>query len=249
MNMIADAAPANRPYAPPSNVTAVLGRLRSRNLPERIDIEYLRDANVPAGSLGRTIFALNFLGLVKDEVPTAALRSIAKSTDEEYRGILSGLIREAYREVFESIDPAEDAQDRIVNFFRRYTPASQRARMVIFFLGMCREAGIPTLDTPRQRTSGVSNGAKAPRAASHTPARQPAAASKSGQLRLRGEDRIVALGDIPPALAGLVRSLPPEGTPLSQNRREQWLIMARATLDFVYPDQASTANLVEATEE
>ncbi len=35
----------NRPYGPPTNVTSVLARLRSRNLPERIDAEYLRELN------------------------------------------------------------------------------------------------------------------------------------------------------------------------------------------------------------
>lgn len=144
-----------RPYTPPSNVTGVLQRLRSRNLPDRVDAEYLRDAGVPEGTITRTLFALEFLGLVEEGEPTQALRSIAISTDEEYQAILSGLVRQAYEDVFKVIDPAQDSQDRIVNFFRRYTPASQRDRMVIFFLGMCREAGIPTLDAPRQRSSAA----------------------------------------------------------------------------------------------
>jgi hypothetical protein len=145
----------NRPYCPPSNVAAVLQRLRSRNLPERVGVEYLRDAGVSEGTIGRTMFGLRFIGLVEGETPTPALRSISTSTDEEYQGILAGLLREAYREVFEVLDPAEDQQTKFQNFFRRYTPASQRVRMVIFFLGMCREAGIPVFDAPRARTSGA----------------------------------------------------------------------------------------------
>ena len=136
--MVIDTPETNRPYGPPSNVTAVLHRLRSRNLPDRVDAEYLRDAGVSEGTVGRTLFALRFLDLVADDgQPTQALRSIHTSTDEEYRTILSGLVREAYSDVFNVIDPAEDSQDRILNVFRRYTPASQRNRMVIFFLGMC----------------------------------------------------------------------------------------------------------------
>jgi len=138
----------------------VLQRVRSRNLPDRIDTDYLRDAGVPEGSLGRTMFALEFIGLVRDTIPTPALRSIATSTDEEYRSTLAGLIRDSYREVFETLDPAQDAQDRILNFFRRYTPASQRPRMVTFFLALCREAGINTLDVPRARAAGVSRTAR-----------------------------------------------------------------------------------------
>ena len=45
----------NRPYPPPSNVVSVLQRLRSRNLPEQIDAEFLRDANIPEGTINRTL--------------------------------------------------------------------------------------------------------------------------------------------------------------------------------------------------
>ena len=40
-----------------------------------------------------------------------------------------------------------------------------------------------------------------------------------------------------PALELLVRSLPAVGSPMSKDRREQWLQMARATLAFVYPEE------------
>ena len=52
---------ANRPYTPPSNLISVLERVRSRNLPERIDLEYLRDLGIPEGTVHRTFFALRFL--------------------------------------------------------------------------------------------------------------------------------------------------------------------------------------------
>lgn len=221
----------NRPYTPPSNVTAVLQRLRSRNLPERVDSEYLRDANIPEGTNSRTLFALRFLGLIGDaDEPTPALRAIATSTDEEYRSILAGLIREAYSEVFISIDPAQDDQSRIVNVFRRYTPASQRERMVIFFLGMCREAGIPTLDTPRQRSSAASVDHRSQR---KTPtAKQPVARLSNG----RGTKKHLSSGTAP-ALEMLIQSLPPAGSVLPKDRREQWIEMAKATLAFLYPSE------------
>src|SRR5262245_30832168 len=142
----------NRPYTPPSNVIAILQRLRSRNLPERIDPEYLRDAGTPEGTVSRTMFALRFLSLVReDNQPTERLKEIATSTDEEYRSILAEVLKEAYADVFSVVDPAEDPQDQVLNVFRRFTPGSQRHRMVIFFMGMCREAGMATLDVPRSR--------------------------------------------------------------------------------------------------
>jgi hypothetical protein len=159
------------------------------------------------------------------------------STDEEYAAILSGLVRQAYAEVFNVIDPAEDSQDRIVNVFRRYTPASQRDRMVIFFLGICREAGIRTLNVPRQRAMAGTRGA---------PISRPAATVAAP--RVKEKPRPIDISGVPPALEGLVRSLPPQGTPLSAGRRQQWLKMAEATLAFVYPEEKEEEMVVTEDE-
>jgi hypothetical protein len=222
----------NRPYAPPSNVVAVLQRLRTRNLPDRIDNEYLRDAGIPEGTITRTLFAMRFLGLVDEGgLLSEPLKSIHTSTDEEYQAILSGLIREAYKEVFNVVDPSQDPQDRILNVFRRYTPASQRDRMVIFFLGMCREAGIPTLDVPKARAMSAT------KAITETPRRPGAKAA--GAVPRGKRTAIAAITGIDPALEGLMRTLPTPGAPLSPERRKQWLDMAEATLRFVYPETAT----------
>ena len=219
----------NRPYTPPSNVKSVLQRLRTRNLPDRIDNEYLRDSGIPEGTIARTLFALRFLGLIDEGgLLNEPLKSIHTSTDEEYQAILSGLIREAYKEVFNVVDPSQDTQDRILNVFRRYTPASQRDRMVIFFLGMCREAGIPTLDVPKARAMGAT------RATTETP--RITSTKAAGAIPRREGAKITTITGIDPALEGLIRTLPAPGAPLSLERRKQWLDMAEATLRFVYPE-------------
>lgn len=227
-------AETNRPYAPPSNVISVLQRLRSRNLPERVDIEYLRDAGVSKGTVGRTLFGLRFLGLITDaNSPTDALRTVHTATDEEYQQILMALIKYSYADVFNVVDPSEDSHERILNVFRRYTPASQRDRMVIFFLGLCREAGIPVSDQPRKRSmreprpqrTSTPSAASNPQASRRTP-------------RQRSHSETVLPGGVQLALDGLIKSLPAIGDSLSDARLEQWLSAARATLRFIYPEQA-----------
>lgn len=229
-----DKESSSRPYPPPSNVKAVLQRLRSRNLPERIDNEYLRDAGIPEGTISRTLFAMRFLGLIDEGGWLAEpLKSIHTSTDEEYQAILSGLIREAYKEVFNVVDPSQDPQDRILNVFRRYTPASQRDRMVIFFLGMCREAGITTLDVPKARMMSTAKATK------QVPKRT---STKTVSAALQKEGALVrpaAVTGIDPALEGLIRTLPEPGATLSLERRNQWIEMAEATLRFLYPETAA----------
>ena len=220
------ASATNRPYAPPSNVIAILARLRNRNLPETVDADYLKDANIPDGTVSRTLFALRFLGLIgQASEPTPALRSIATSTDEEYMSTLAELVREAYAEVFVSIDPGQDAQASIINFFRRYTPASQRDRMVIFFLGMCRESGIPTLDIPRQRTSTASPGR----------GRTQSTPQPQSEKKTRKQGNSLPSSPVP-ALDGLIKSLPEVGEVFPELRRKQWLDMVQATLAYLYRD-------------
>jgi len=145
-------AEMRRPYAPPSNVIAVLKRARSRNLPERITNDFLGLAGVPSGMEARTAFALTFLGLMEEDGrPTAALRTIAAAGDGEYREQLARAIRAAYSADFERVDPSADGQATVVDAFARYQPRSQTTRMVITFLGLCREAGIEVLEAPRVR--------------------------------------------------------------------------------------------------
>jgi hypothetical protein len=141
-----------RPYASPSNIIEVIKRCRSRNLPEVIDSEFFRIVGLTDVVFGRVREALGFLGLIEEDGrPTALLDSIARASDDEYRGLMEATIRDAYREDFQRVDPGEDTQARIVSAFQRYQPRSQVPRMVMLFLGLCREAGIPVLEAPRQR--------------------------------------------------------------------------------------------------
>jgi Family of unknown function (DUF5343) len=141
-----------RPYAPPSHVVAVLKRARSRNLPDRITTDFLSLAGIPSPMAPRTTFALKFLGLTEDDgSPTNALHAIAATGESEYRELLAKAIRTAYAADFERIDPGVDNQKAIADAFARYQPRSQTSRMVMTFLGLCREAEIPVLEAPRKR--------------------------------------------------------------------------------------------------
>jgi hypothetical protein len=141
-----------RPYAATANVISVIERARTRNLPETVNNDFLRLAGISDNVFGRVQQALKFLGLVHDDGrPTATLEAIAGASDTESKQMLAGCIRQAYAEDFERVDPAQDSQGKIVDAFKRYEPRSQTARMVMLFLGLCRESSIPILDAPRER--------------------------------------------------------------------------------------------------
>lgn len=206
--MSGDTDPQQRPYAAPANVIAVLKRTRSRNLPERIDGDFLRLAEVPEASYRRVTVALRFLGLIDEgRRPTDTLKALAAARDEEYVNLLSTVIRDAYKQDFDRIDPAEDTHAKIVAAFQPYKPRSQTDRMVMLFLGLCREAGIPVNEAPRERkmkgTSGPRSTRSSPRtverasAAPAVPRREvtPPAPAPAGLLFGVTDDDIALLGD------------------------------------------------------
>lgn len=172
-----------RPYAAPANLISVLQRVRTRNLPERIDDDLLKLAGVPDGAIYRVANALRFLGLVdENDAPTDTLRALAGSPDEQYRELLAGVVRTAYQADFERVNPSEDTASQIVNAFRPYTPRSQTNRMVILFLGLCREAGIPVSEAPRERGMASPNA----RRSRSVPQRQaPRKVSKESQQQVQ----------------------------------------------------------------
>ena len=141
-----------RPYAPPANMQALLHRLRRMNMPQGITRDLLKSIGISENIVPRLLATLRFLELVTDkDEPTAVLRGLAGSTEDEYRQLLEKTVRRAYADDFQNIDPSKDHQERIMNAFHRYTPRSQHGRQVMLFLGLCREAGIPTVDVPRRR--------------------------------------------------------------------------------------------------
>jgi hypothetical protein len=141
-----------RPYAASSNIIEVINRARTRNLPETVDDDFLRIAGVPELAWSRVMQTLRFLGLVhEDGRPSDTFEALSGAPEDKYRELLSRIIQEAYRIEFKNIDPGQDPQSKIINAFQPYKPRSQTERMVMLFLGLCREAGIPVLDAPRER--------------------------------------------------------------------------------------------------
>jgi hypothetical protein len=174
-----------RPYAAAANVIGVIERIRRINLPEAIDTEFLNVARVPEAARGRVLDALRFLRLIyPGGEPTEALQAIASATDEEYRELLAARIREAYAADLTRVDPAQDTQATVESQFRRYQPRSQTMRMVMLFLGLCRAAGMPVLDAPRQRAMR-----QAPAATSRQPRPTAVPSRSSGRSQAPSPDQ------------------------------------------------------------
>lgn len=192
-----------RPYAPPTNVVAVIQRVRSRNTPPKIDAEFLNLVGVPNGSVSRVLTALEFLNLVDEEgVPTDTLDSLGGAGESDYRSILEGVVKEVYAPEFsKGLDPAIDPQSKIEDYFAPYQPRSQTTRMAVLFVSLCREAGMEVLDKPkdrqmRERVSPRAKGNRAPSVRRSTE-RQLSGRSPAGESNFFGlaESDLARLSD------------------------------------------------------
>jgi hypothetical protein len=222
------------PYAAPANVMAILQRFRERDLPdEPFTPKFLEDLGVPAGNVHRTLRAFEFLGLLDGGgAPTEKWRHLRVTTDDEFASALALVLQKAYADVFKRVDPSKDSQVLIENVFRRYSPAAQRSRMVTLFLSLCREAGIPTLDTPRKRET------KQPIAGSRRN-RPPVQAAPVGPGNMNrwyggGTSSDLIVDTQHPLITGLLKTLPKEAG-WTKTERDQWLNATAAVLDLLYP--------------
>jgi hypothetical protein len=169
-----------RPYAPTANVISVINRVRTRNLPDVVNNDFLRIAGISDLLFGRAMQAIHFLSLLDaDGRPSDKLRGLASAPEAEYKALLAGIVRDAYADDFKSVDPSKDGQGQIVDAFRKYEPRSQTTRMVMLFLGLCREAGIPVKDSPRDRGMQTSPGRRMANGPKSPSARKPSDSDRS----------------------------------------------------------------------
>lgn len=188
-----------RPYAAAANVISVIHRGRTRNLPDRIDTDFLRLVGMPEVVYGRVAAALNFLELTEEDgTPTDTLQAIVSAPDDQYRELLAAAVRTAYESDFKRVDPSQDTQAQIIDAFRPYQPRSQTKRMVTLFLALCREAGIPVKEMPRERAMKGQSGK--PSAAS----RSAPATSKQRKPRSNADSGHAAVINHHQATTGLV---------------------------------------------
>lgn len=209
------------PYSPPTAIMGVVDRYRNRGLQSPFTTEVLVRAGVSDSLIPRTLQALQVLDLInEDGTPTETLEGLRKAPAADYQNRLQEWLKGAYAEVFLFVDPTTDDADAIRDAFRNYDPVGQQSRMVTLFMGLCEAAGLiaKTQKEPKTRQ-------RAPSAKPATPTRRRSAA----------QEKVNQPSHIPPALAGLLGSLPPEGNSWTQKRRDKFLETFGTVLDFCFP--------------
>jgi hypothetical protein len=240
------------PYAPAENVLAVIRRFREKGLPEVLNTQELVRLGVAEGNTTRTLRALRFLGLLDmDGRRTPIFDRLARASTMEYPQLLGEILREAYKDVFTIVDPADTNAIELDDAFRNYEPQAQRDRMVRLFVGLCREAnfvsGGPLEPGHRVKTgiNGKSTVIQPNRRARLANSKNKLESDKTNNQNMNAgtKTQMAFPWDEPPKvlstlgegyllLTGLLRQLPPERQ-WSQTHREQWLAAFTAMLDLM----------------
>lgn len=240
------------PYGPAEHVLAVIRRFREKGLPEVLNTQELTRLSLPEGNATRTLRALRFLGLLEiDGRRTTVFDRLARASTVEYPQLLGEILREAYKDVFVIVDPAETNATELDDAFRNYQPQAQRERMVRLFIGLCREAelvpGGPIEPGHRVKTGTNSKSAvtqpnrrarltsSKPRLENHEIESPGANVGTKTHLAFPWDEPAMVqstLGEGYVLLTGLLRQLPPERQ-WSRTRRAQWLTVFTAMLDLM----------------
>lgn len=152
------------PYAPPSAVLSVIHFYKNRDVPASVTLTNLQQIGVTEALAGRTMAALKFLGLLReDNTTTDQFRAIRYAKADEYQKVLTGILEAAYRGVLDHIDISTAGDRELENAFIPYSPGGQRARMITLFQALGQEAGWPMAVTPKASSPRVTSVKAAPK--------------------------------------------------------------------------------------
>jgi hypothetical protein len=223
------------PYGPAAPVIEVVERFRNRGLQTPFTTEVLAKAGVTDSLVGRTLQTMKLLDLVEEDGnPSPALRDYAKAPEDEAKTRFAEMVRGTYAPIFSFADPATDPPARIRDAFRSYEPRGQQDRMVTLFLSLCEYAGIIS-EVPK-RTPGP----KPARAGQTKPRATKPPQGRAGSKREpehgsggRGEAQVP--DQLPDAVKGIVRELTVIGPTWDKARRDAFMKVWEAVVDFSYP--------------
>lgn len=218
------------PYAPPTTVLDLIRAYRNRGIPTPFTKEVLVRAGVPDSLVVRTMQALRLLDLVDESGnPTQEFEGLRRAGESEFPSRLEGLVRTAYADIFQYVDPATDSEERVRDQFRHCEPLGQLNRMVKLFLGLCEAAGITAANPARKRPT------PSPDRAARNPSPKKPARRQDDEAAGAPKNPPTIGGDIPAAIAGLLATLPKNGSGWPKTRRDAFIATFTAVLDFVVP--------------
>ncbi|MCW2367496.1 hypothetical protein M2341_002943 [Sphingobium sp. B7D2B] len=225
------------PYAPASAILELIERHRNKGLPPVVDADVLARAGISDSLIPRTLQALKTLDLLTDDGrPSEVFEGIRLAPTAEYQQRLSEWLNGAYADALSYVDPTTDDEVAMRDAFRKYIPTGQQGRMVTLFMGLFTAAGVmpPRAKAlpPPKRTAQASGATKSKPGISNS--QRTSVRALSGQRQPPQDMRTPAFpGSVPPAIAGLLASLPANGR-WTQAQRDKFMTAFPVMLDFAF---------------
>jgi hypothetical protein len=237
------------PYAPGSGILSLIDRHRNKGLPSPVDAAVLERAGVSPSLIPRTLQALQTLDLIGDDGrPTEVFEAIRLAPEAEYKKRLADWLTDAYADALAFVDPATATETDIRDAFRKYVPTGQQDRMVSLFIALFTAAGVMPERVRQIPPRKASNGGIALNKPRFVPKPPPKRRTQTADDGGSGSGQSQFTG-LPPALAGLLQSLPANGEGWTQGRRDAFVTTFGTVLDFCFlvreEHQASAAETEE----
>ncbi len=146
------------PYGPTRGMLQALQLMR-KSTPSRVDGNFLRLNKIAPGNEYKVVGALRFLGIIDDEGRPTEKSRLLKTKGATFTSALQGIVRSAYKNLFQHLNGNGHSQEDIYNYFitaEGLGPemASKTAR---FFVQLCQLAEIDLGFNGREKPS---NGSK-----------------------------------------------------------------------------------------
>ena len=227
------------PYAPASAIKDVIDRYRNRGLTTPINAVVLGRAGISDSLIPRVLQALVTFDLIDESgMPTPILEGLRVAAEADFQPMLAQWLKATYADVFAFVDPTHDDETRVRDAFRNYQPIGQQSRMVTLFQGLCAAAGLmpEKPSTPRQSSSPRPRAAvvSARGSTSKNPPKNPPPLNSGSNL--------------PPALAGMMASLPAKNVGWTKEDRDKWVNAFQVVLDLdipIFTDQQMLDRMLE----
>jgi hypothetical protein len=213
------------PYVSFRTLLNAIERMEAEGMPSRLDRSYL--SNLPWSTQNHFLAACRALKLIDDAGrPNPILIQLVEQPNERPR-LVGEVLRDLYAGPMSLRNNATQAE--LEERFKEYGLSGSTARKSIaFFLHAAAYASVPLsphFRSPRTTDKPAAKRGKRPK---------PAGANDASDIETEPTPSPQANLRLHPFIEGLLRELPPEGTPWSKAKRDKWLQMAELTVDMLY---------------